>query len=117
MNSIVQLLVKHGYSVLFASVFARQLCLPVPAILFLIAAGALAGCVDEPRASTAFLPSVAPRHLCAPPRLCQKSLSLRPFSLPPALDKCRLISTIFDTPVGGFAGVNGFNSLLGYQAM
>src|ERR1700693_5931819 len=43
MNAIVQLLVKHGYSVLFASVFARQMCLPVPSILFLIAAGALAG--------------------------------------------------------------------------
>jgi membrane protein DedA with SNARE-associated domain/rhodanese-related sulfurtransferase len=43
MNAIVQLLVKHGYSVLFASVFARQMCLPVPAVLFLIAAGALAG--------------------------------------------------------------------------
>jgi membrane protein DedA with SNARE-associated domain len=42
-NAIVQLLVKHGYSVLFVSVFARQMCLPVPAILFLIAAGALAG--------------------------------------------------------------------------
>jgi membrane protein DedA with SNARE-associated domain/rhodanese-related sulfurtransferase len=43
MNAIVQLLVKHGYSVLFASVFARQMWLPVPAILVLIAAGALAG--------------------------------------------------------------------------
>lgn len=43
MDAIVQFLVKHGYSVLFASVFARQMCLPVPAILFLIAAGALAG--------------------------------------------------------------------------
>jgi membrane protein DedA with SNARE-associated domain/rhodanese-related sulfurtransferase len=42
MNVIVQLLVKHGYSVLFVSVFARQMWLPVPAILFLIAAGALA---------------------------------------------------------------------------
>jgi membrane protein DedA with SNARE-associated domain/rhodanese-related sulfurtransferase len=42
MNAIVQLLVKHGYAVLFASVFARQMCLPVPAILFLIAVGALA---------------------------------------------------------------------------
>jgi membrane protein DedA with SNARE-associated domain/rhodanese-related sulfurtransferase len=41
-NAIVQLLVKHGYSVLFVSVFARQMWLPVPAILFLIAAGALA---------------------------------------------------------------------------
>jgi membrane protein DedA with SNARE-associated domain len=43
MNAIVQLLVKHGYSVLFASVFACQMWLPVPAILVLIAAGALAG--------------------------------------------------------------------------
>lgn len=42
MDAIVQFLVKHGYSVLFASVFARQMCLPVPAILFLISAGALA---------------------------------------------------------------------------
>jgi len=43
MNAIVELLVKHGYSILFASVFARQMWLPVPAILFLISAGALAG--------------------------------------------------------------------------
>ena len=42
MNAIVQILVKHGYSILFVSVFARQMWLPVPAILFLIAAGALA---------------------------------------------------------------------------
>ncbi len=31
------------YPILFLSVFARQLCLPVPAILFLLAGGALAG--------------------------------------------------------------------------
>jgi membrane protein DedA with SNARE-associated domain/rhodanese-related sulfurtransferase len=43
MNEIVRHLARHGYSVLFASVFARQICLPVPAILFLLAAGALAG--------------------------------------------------------------------------
>jgi membrane protein DedA with SNARE-associated domain/rhodanese-related sulfurtransferase len=42
MNAIVELLVKHGYSVLFASVFARQMWLPFPAALVLIAAGALA---------------------------------------------------------------------------
>ncbi len=42
MNGIFHLLLKHGYSVLFAAVFARQMWLPVPAILFLIAAGALA---------------------------------------------------------------------------
>src|ERR1700721_4424874 len=43
MDAIVHLLLKHGYSVLFVSVFARQMWLPVPAILVLIAAGALAG--------------------------------------------------------------------------
>ena len=43
MNEILQHLARHGYSVLFASVFARQICLPVPAILFLLAGGALAG--------------------------------------------------------------------------
>jgi len=44
MNHILQYLAEHGYSVLFASVFANQFGLPVPAILFLISAGALAGC-------------------------------------------------------------------------
>ena len=43
MNEIVQYLARHGYPVVFATVFARQLCLPIPAILFLLAAGALAG--------------------------------------------------------------------------
>ena len=43
MNSIVQYLVQHGYLVLFAAVFANQVGLPVPSILFLLAAGALAG--------------------------------------------------------------------------
>jgi membrane protein DedA with SNARE-associated domain/rhodanese-related sulfurtransferase len=43
MNEIVQYLARHGYPVVFATVFARQLCLPVPAILFLLAAGAMAG--------------------------------------------------------------------------
>lgn len=44
-----QFLSMHGdvlrtsYPMLFAVVLARQLCLPVPAILFLLAAGALAG--------------------------------------------------------------------------
>lgn len=42
MNAIVQFLMKHGYSVLFAGVFARQIGLPLPAPLFLLAAGALA---------------------------------------------------------------------------
>jgi len=43
MNEIFRHLARHSYSVIFVSVFARQLCLPIPALLFLIAAGALAG--------------------------------------------------------------------------
>ena len=43
MHEIVHHLERHSYALLFACVFARQVCLPVPAILFLIAAGALAG--------------------------------------------------------------------------
>jgi membrane protein DedA with SNARE-associated domain/rhodanese-related sulfurtransferase len=42
MHAIFQFVVDHGYSVLFASVFANQVGLPVPSILFLIASGALA---------------------------------------------------------------------------
>jgi membrane protein DedA with SNARE-associated domain len=41
MNSFIQVLMKHGYSALFASVFTCQMGLPVPAILFLMAAGVL----------------------------------------------------------------------------
>jgi len=43
MSEILRHFARHGYSVLFVSVFARQVCLPVPAILFLMAGGALAG--------------------------------------------------------------------------
>ena len=42
MNTIFQFVVQHGYSILFAAVFARQIGLPVPANLFVLAAGALA---------------------------------------------------------------------------
>ena len=42
MNTIVQFVVKHGYSILFAAIFAHQIGLPVPGPLFLLAAGALA---------------------------------------------------------------------------
>jgi membrane protein DedA with SNARE-associated domain len=42
MNAIVQFVVSHGYPIVFAAVFARQIGLPVPAPAFLIAAGALA---------------------------------------------------------------------------
>ena len=36
MNPFVQVLMKHGYLALFASVFACQKALPAPAILFLM---------------------------------------------------------------------------------
>ena len=42
MNNIVPFVMSHGYSILFAAVFVRQIGLPVPAPLFLVAAGALA---------------------------------------------------------------------------
>jgi len=42
MNEIVQFIVKHGYGILFGTIFARQIGLPVPAPLFLLAAGAVA---------------------------------------------------------------------------
>jgi len=42
MNAIVNFVVGHGYPILFAAVFARQMGLPIPAPGFLLAAGALA---------------------------------------------------------------------------
>ena len=42
MNAISEFVLKQGYLVLFASLFARQIGLPMPAPLFLVAAGALA---------------------------------------------------------------------------
>lgn len=42
MNAIVQFIMKHGYFILFAAMFAHQMGLPVPGPLFLLAAGALA---------------------------------------------------------------------------
>ena len=41
MNAIAQFVLKHGYSVLFAALFAHQIGIPVPGPLFLLAAGAL----------------------------------------------------------------------------
>ena len=43
MNDTIQFLMRHGYTALFASVFAEQLGLPIPATPFLLAAGAFAG--------------------------------------------------------------------------
>ncbi len=42
MNAIVEFVLKHGYLILFATVFAHQVGVPVPGPLFLLAAGALA---------------------------------------------------------------------------
>jgi membrane protein DedA with SNARE-associated domain len=42
MIEIVRFVASHGYSVLFAAVFVRQIGLPIPGFLFLLAAGALA---------------------------------------------------------------------------
>jgi membrane protein DedA with SNARE-associated domain len=42
MHVIVQFVMKHGYSILFAAMFAHQIGLPIPGPLFLLAAGALA---------------------------------------------------------------------------
>lgn len=42
MSAIVQFVLEHGYSVLFAALFAHQIGFPVPGPLFLLAAGALA---------------------------------------------------------------------------
>ncbi len=43
MNQAIQFLLRHGYAVLFAFVFAEQIGLPVPAVPILLAMGALAG--------------------------------------------------------------------------
>lgn len=42
MNAVFQFLLKHGYSVLFAAMFAHQIGVPIPGPLFLLSAGALA---------------------------------------------------------------------------
>jgi membrane protein DedA with SNARE-associated domain len=43
MPSAMEFLVRHGYVVLFVTVLAEQIGLPVPSVPFLVAAGALAG--------------------------------------------------------------------------
>lgn len=41
MTGIFQFVLKHGYAVLFAAIFAHQIGVPVPGPLFLLAAGAV----------------------------------------------------------------------------
>jgi|SRR5262245_10181428 len=43
MNAIIEILVRYGYAVVFGSVLAEQIGLPIPAIPVLLAAGGLAG--------------------------------------------------------------------------
>ena len=42
MNAALQLVLRHGYSTLFAALFAHQIGLPIPGPLLLLSAGALA---------------------------------------------------------------------------
>jgi len=50
MSDTVQFVANHGYFILFAVVFSRQIGLPVPAFPFLLAAGALAAAGKLPLA-------------------------------------------------------------------
>jgi membrane protein DedA with SNARE-associated domain len=43
MNAIIEILVRYGYAVVFGSVLAEQIGLPIPAIPVLLAAGGMAG--------------------------------------------------------------------------
>src|SRR5437867_11224242 len=43
MDGIIDVLVRHGYLVVFGWVLAEQIGLPLPAVPFLLAGGALAG--------------------------------------------------------------------------
>ena len=42
MNETVQFIAQHGYWLVFGAILGRQACLPIPANLFLVGAGALA---------------------------------------------------------------------------
>ena len=59
MADTLQFLVKHGYVVLFASVLAQQLGLPLPSTPFIIAAGALAHSGQLSFTATLFVSCIA----------------------------------------------------------
>jgi membrane protein DedA with SNARE-associated domain len=42
-NNLIQILIRHGYTLLFTGVLGEQLGLPLPAELLLLLAGAVAG--------------------------------------------------------------------------
>ena len=43
MDAVIDVMVRHGYAILFGWVFAEQIGLPIPAVPVMMAAGALAG--------------------------------------------------------------------------
>jgi len=58
MHDVIEFLVRHGETVLFITVFAEQIGLPIPAVPVLLAAGALAG-AEKLNLTLAVLLSVA----------------------------------------------------------
>jgi membrane protein DedA with SNARE-associated domain len=63
MHSTLEFLIKHGYVVLLAWVFAEQLGLPIPSLPLMLAAGALAGTGHLSFWASLFLVTIA--ALCA----------------------------------------------------
>src|SRR6266571_8958321 len=63
MHSTLEFLIKHGYMVLLAWVFAEQLGLPIPSLPMMLAAGALAGTGHLSFWTSLFLVTIA--ALCA----------------------------------------------------
>src|ERR1700744_3858995 len=59
MNSTVEFLVRHGYSLLFVWVLAEQVGLPLPSAPILLAAGALGGTHPMSLAIAVLLPVLA----------------------------------------------------------
>ena len=59
MHSTLEFLIKHGYVVLLAWVFAEQLGLPVPSLPVVLAAGALSGTGQLSFWSSLFFVSIA----------------------------------------------------------
>jgi membrane protein DedA with SNARE-associated domain/rhodanese-related sulfurtransferase len=63
MSSTVELLIRHGYSFLFAWIFTEQIGLPIPSAAVLVAAGALSG-TGHMNIGMALLISIAAVGVC-----------------------------------------------------
>jgi len=63
MSSTVELLLRHGYSLLFAWIFTEQIGLPIPSAAVLVAAGALSG-TGHMKFGMAVLSSLAAVGVC-----------------------------------------------------